>query len=172
MDCLIIGGGPAGLTAAIYLARFRRQCLVVDMEASRASWIPVSHNLAGFPEGIAGPDLLGALRAVKPIVMGRESSQDKVELLTRSEHGGFMAMLRNGSWQPAECVILATGAEDIPPPLDLPDRQEGVRRGLLRYCPICDAYQIRGRKIALAGVLAAAGLKRRCCCVATRLISA
>jgi thioredoxin reductase (NADPH) len=151
MDCLIIGGGPAGLTAAIYLARFRRQCLVVDMEASRASWIPISHNLAGFPEGIAGPDLLALMRR-QADRYGARIVQDKVELLTRSEHGGFMAMLRNGSWQPAKCVILAAGAEDVPPPLDLPDRQDGVRRGLLRYCPICDAYEIRGRKIALAGV--------------------
>ena len=54
MECLVIGGGPAGLTAAIYLARFHRHFLVVDANASRASWIPVSHNLAGFPDGIAG----------------------------------------------------------------------------------------------------------------------
>ena len=51
MECLVIGGGPAGVTAAIYLARFHRRFLVVDANASRASWIPVSHNLAGFPEG-------------------------------------------------------------------------------------------------------------------------
>ena len=54
MECLVIGGGPAGVTAAIYLARFHRRFLVVDANASRASWIPISHNLAGFPDGIAG----------------------------------------------------------------------------------------------------------------------
>ena len=150
MDCLIIGGGPAGLTAAIYLARFRRQCLVVDMEASRASWIPVSHNLAGFPEGIAGPDLLALMRS-QAERYGARIVQDKVELLTQSEHGGFVAVLGDGSRQPAKRVLLATGAKDVTPPLDLPDRKEAVRRGLLRYCPICDAYEVRGRKIALAG---------------------
>ena len=56
----MICGGPAGVTAAIYLARFG---LVVDAEASRASWIPISHNLAGFPDGIAGQDLLARMRA-------------------------------------------------------------------------------------------------------------
>ena len=53
-DCLVIGGGPAGLTAAIYLARFHLSVLVVDGGESRASWIPVSHNHAGFPDGIGG----------------------------------------------------------------------------------------------------------------------
>ncbi|NYM87405.1 NAD(P)-binding protein, partial [Salmonella enterica subsp. enterica serovar Typhimurium] len=52
LDCLVIGGGPAGLTAAIYLARFRRRFQVVDAGASRAALIPTSHNHAGFPEGI------------------------------------------------------------------------------------------------------------------------
>ena len=63
MDCLIIGGGPAGLTAAIYLARFQRRFLVVDTGASRCSWIPISHNHAGCPEGIAGSDLIARMRA-------------------------------------------------------------------------------------------------------------
>ena len=60
-DCLIIGGGPAGLTAAIYLARYRRAAVVIDDGASRAALIPASHNYPGF-KGIAGPDLLSRLR--------------------------------------------------------------------------------------------------------------
>ena len=56
LDCLIVGAGPAGLTAAIYLARFRRRIAIVDANASRALWIPVSHNHAGFPEGVHGRD--------------------------------------------------------------------------------------------------------------------
>src|SRR5215212_4642376 len=61
LDCLIVGGGPAGLTAAIYLARFRRDVLVVDAGKSRAALIPQSHNYPGF-RGIAGPELLERLR--------------------------------------------------------------------------------------------------------------
>ena len=63
VDCLIVGAGPAGLTAAIYLARFRRSIALVDNGASRASYIPLSHNYPGFPQGISGDELLARLRA-------------------------------------------------------------------------------------------------------------
>jgi thioredoxin reductase (NADPH) len=61
LDCLIVGGGPAGLTAAIYFARYRRRALLVDDGASRAALIPASHNYPGF-KGITGRDLLVLLR--------------------------------------------------------------------------------------------------------------
>src|SRR3954447_19877032 len=61
-DCLVVGGGPAGLTAALYLARFRRRVLVVDAGKSRAAAIPRSHNHPGFIEGITGKSLLRALQ--------------------------------------------------------------------------------------------------------------
>lgn len=57
-DCAIVGGGPAGLTAAIYLTRFRRRVVVFDRGGSRAALIPTTHNHAGFPEGIVGSELL------------------------------------------------------------------------------------------------------------------
>jgi thioredoxin reductase (NADPH) len=150
MDCLIVGGGPAGLTAAIYLGRFRRRFLVLDAGTSRAAWIPVSHNLAGFPEGIAGTDLLGRMR-VQAECFGAAIIRSRVQRLERKPAGGFAAIMADGSCHEAERVLLATGTEDVPPPLDLPDREEAVQRGLLRYCPICDAYELRGRKLALAG---------------------
>jgi len=58
LDCLVVGGGPAGLTAALYLARFKRRFLVVDEGSPRAAWIPTSHNIPFFAEGIAGPEIL------------------------------------------------------------------------------------------------------------------
>jgi thioredoxin reductase (NADPH) len=61
IDCLIVGGGPADLTAAIYLARYRRDAVLVDEGVSRAKLIPASHNYPGF-KGITGPDLLARLR--------------------------------------------------------------------------------------------------------------
>ena len=61
-DCLIVGGGPAGLTAAIYLARYRRKVVIFDNGESRAALIPESHNYPGFPHGISGQELLRTLR--------------------------------------------------------------------------------------------------------------
>src|SRR5213079_1922817 len=62
IDCLVIGAGPAGLTAAIYLGRFRRSFAIVDAGSSRALLIPTSHNHAGFPDGIGGRELLARMR--------------------------------------------------------------------------------------------------------------
>ena len=61
-EVLIIGAGPAGLTAATYLARFLRRVLVADAGQPRACWIPVSHNMPGFPAGITGAAILSRLR--------------------------------------------------------------------------------------------------------------
>ena len=61
-EVLIIGAGPAGLTAATYLGRFRRRTLVADGGAPRASWIPLSHNMPGFPAGVTGADADACMR--------------------------------------------------------------------------------------------------------------
>ena len=61
-DCIIVGAGPAGLTAAIYLARYHLAIRMFDCGTSRASWIPTSHNHAGFPDGINGNELLERMR--------------------------------------------------------------------------------------------------------------
>src|SRR4029453_9749581 len=58
LDCLIVGGGPAGLTAAIYLARFHLEILVVDAGKSRACQVPCTRNVSGFPDGIEGTERL------------------------------------------------------------------------------------------------------------------
>src|SRR4051794_13203457 len=70
-DSLIIGGGPAGLTAGIYLARFLRDVLIVDAGNSRAALIPESHNYPGF-KGIGGPELLKRCASNSPVM--RETS--------------------------------------------------------------------------------------------------
>lgn len=62
LDCLVIGAGPAGLTAAIYLARFHPKIAIVDAGNSRAALIPRTNNHVGFPGGIAGTELLARMR--------------------------------------------------------------------------------------------------------------
>ena len=149
LDCLIVGGGPAGLTAAIYLARFRRRAVLVDAGSSRAAWIPISHNHPGFPDGIAGEELLARMRAQA----GRYGASILAGEIGRLERraDGFTATMADGLRLRARHVLLATGGEDQPPPMDLPTLEEAVGRGLLRYCPICDAYEARDRRIALVG---------------------
>src|SRR5512139_914856 len=62
LDCLVIGAGPAGLTAATYLARFHLDILVVDGGKGRAAMIPCTRNHAGFPDGISGKELIARMK--------------------------------------------------------------------------------------------------------------
>lgn len=147
LDCLVIGAGPGGLTAAIYLARFRRKFLVVDGGASRASWIPTSHNHAGFPEGIAGPELLRRMR-VQAEKYGTEIVSGEVEALDKQPGSGFVAEV-GGRTLRAKTVLIATGVEDHEP--ELPNLYNAIQRGLIRHCPICDAYEAIDQKVGIVG---------------------
>ncbi|MBN9563496.1 MAG: NAD(P)/FAD-dependent oxidoreductase [Alphaproteobacteria bacterium] len=147
LDCLVIGGGPAGLTAAIYLARFRRRFQVVDSGASRADLIPTSHNHAGFPDGIHGADLVERMRAQArqygaPILAGT------VIGLERRVDGVFEAWTREDRFT-AHTVLLATGVVDREP--DLPNLSDAIRCGLMRHCGICDGYEVIGHKVGVIG---------------------
>jgi thioredoxin reductase (NADPH) len=145
VECLVIGGGPAGLAAAVYLARFRRTVTVVDAGASRAAWIPVSNNILGFPHGLSGSDLLTRLRE-QAAEYGATLVAGEVSGLTQRSDGSFDAALDGRSINAAR-VLLATGGLDVEP--ELPGLRDAVARGLVRYCPICDAYEVSGRKVAL-----------------------
>ena len=94
LDCLVVGAGPAGLTAATYLARFHRDFLVVDAGGSRARWIPTSHNCPGFPHGIGGDALLARLRTQAEGV-GVRIEAGRIERLARDD-GGFVACADDG----------------------------------------------------------------------------
>lgn len=146
-DVVVIGGGPAGLVAATYLARFRRRFVVFDSGASRASRIPVSHNLPGFPDGIPGDTLLSRMRA-HATRYGAQIMGDTVDRLTRDEDGCFIAETATRTVR-SRMVLLATGCVDREP--ELPEIPEATRNGFLRYCPICDAYEVMGQKVAIIG---------------------
>lgn len=154
LDCLIVGGGPAGLTAAIYLARFRRDIVVVDDGASRAALIPESHNYPGFADGINGEVLLAKLRE-QADQNGAGRHDGRVSALERDgDH--FTGRTDRRSFR-AHRVLIATGIVDDSP--DLPNLDEFVERGSLRYCPICDAYEASDRKIGVLGRTATAATK-------------
>ncbi|AWN43444.1 NAD(P)/FAD-dependent oxidoreductase [Methylobacterium durans] len=153
LDCVIVGGGPAGLTAALYLARFGRRFLVVDAGDSRASWIPTSHNVPVFVDGISGREIIARQRE-HVARYGARIVNGTVTAL-RAMEGGFIASFEEGIGKGiarevrARRVLLATGADDVEP--DLPGLPDAVRRGLVRYCPICDGYEARGKRIAVIG---------------------
>ena len=147
-DCLVIGGGPAGLTAAIYLARFHLKLKVVDAGDSRAAWIPCTRNHAGFPDGISGRELIERMKD-QAQRYGAAIESERVTRLDRIE-GGFCAAWGSGS-ATARAVLLATGTKNRRPPMDEGLHDEALARGLIRYCPICDGYEVTDRKIGVIG---------------------
>jgi thioredoxin reductase (NADPH) len=148
LDCLIIGAGPAGLTAAIYLARFRLSIRIVDAGQSRASLIARTRNHPGFPGGIPGPDLLARMRA-QAGEFGIDVVSGSIDALARVE-GGFVAKSSARQWR-ARTVLLATGVVNNRPPMAPGDHAIALQRGLLRYCPICDGYDVTDKRIAVIG---------------------
>lgn len=148
-DCLIIGGGPAGLTAAIYLARFHLSITVIDAGESRASLIPLTRNHAGFPEGISGPDLLTRMREQASLYR-TALRNGHVESLEQHEDG-FIAQTAEFTIG-ARAVLLATGVVNRRPlMIDDETHIQALASGRLRYCPICDGFEVTDRSIAVIG---------------------
>ncbi|MDQ3038734.1 MAG: NAD(P)/FAD-dependent oxidoreductase [Pseudomonadota bacterium] len=145
LDCLIIGAGPAGLTAATYLARYHRDFVVVDAGKSRARWIPESHNCPGFPFGVAGPELLAKLRA-QAVEYGAVIDEGRIEKLEREDEG-FVATSGDGRRWRARNVLLATGVVDAMPAMD--GLEAGIARNAVRLCAICDGYEASDDRIAV-----------------------
>jgi thioredoxin reductase (NADPH) len=147
LDCTIIGGGPAGLSAAIYLARFRRSVALIDDGNSRAALIPLSHNYPGFPDGIAGKELLERLRtqAAHHGVQIRKASATRLQKL---ESGEFLTLLGSEALR-SRTVLLATGLRDVEP--EMPELRKAIEQGHIRYCPICDGYEAIGKKVGVIG---------------------
>ncbi|MCA6116349.1 NAD(P)/FAD-dependent oxidoreductase [Bradyrhizobium sp. WSM 1738] len=146
LDALIVGGGPAGLTCAIYLARYRRNVVVLDSGQSRAALIPETRNYPGFADGIAGTRLLEALIA-QANTYGVEIIRDRITEL-QSIEGGFQGRCSEGVIK-AKRAVMASGLVDRD--LGNSDLQEAVGDGLVRYCPICDGFEASDLRIGVLG---------------------
>lgn len=148
VDCLIVGGGIAGLQAAIQLGRYKHNVLVVDSASGRSTLCRSYHNLLGWPEGVSGPDLrrIGRSQAER---LGVRFIEDEVVGIKR-DGGGFAIELKRDPdvryW--GRLLLLATGIMDSFPPL--PGLVTCLGQSIY-VCPDCDGYEIRGQKTAVLG---------------------
>ena len=148
VDVAIIGAGPAGLTAAIYAARFHLRVTVLDAGESRAASIPCTRNHAGFPDGVSGRELLARMGA----------QADRFGVARRAD--AALTLARDGEWLivgsaadqvAARAVLLATGVCNHRPPMDDALHEAALARGAVRYCPVCDGYEVTDRDVAVVG---------------------
>ncbi len=148
-DCIIIGAGPAGLTAAIYLARYHLSIRMFDCGSSRAALIPRTHNHAGYPEGIEGVELLRRMLAQAELY-GAVREPAKV---TRVEPVDDGFIVHAGERRVAtRSVLLATGVVNHRPEgLEDAVHDPALARGLLRYCPVCDGYEVTDKRVGVIG---------------------
>ena len=152
-DVIIIGSGPAGLTAAIYTARANLAPLLIEGEPSSTSDQPGGQlmltteveNFPGFPEGIMGPELMGNMRE-QALRFGTEVITEKVTAVDFSERP-FRVWVRDTEYR-ARAVIVSTGAQSLM--LGLEAEQRLIGHGL-STCATCDGFFFRGHEIAVVG---------------------
>jgi thioredoxin reductase (NADPH) len=153
---LVVGSGPAGLTAAIYSARAQLRPIVIEGEPSSTTDQPGGQlmlttdveNFPGFPEAISGPDLMMKMRE-QAIRFGADLRVEKVHKLDTTQRP-FRAWL-GGDVEPsitADAVILATGARSLM--LNVPGEERYLSHGL-STCATCDGFFFRGQDIAVIG---------------------
>jgi thioredoxin reductase (NADPH) len=144
-EVLIIGGGVAGLSAAIYLGRSRRDTLLVHSGHSMAKWESDVQNYLGFPEGIDGSALLakGMAHAARFQV---DIIEDDIHSLVRVSDAFVLNSAR--CVYRARRVLIATGLTHLPP--DIPGVKECLGKSLF-FCKDCDAYRVQGKRIAILG---------------------
>ena len=150
---IIIGSGPAGLTAAIYTARASLAPLVIEGEPSSTSDQPGGQlmltteveNFPGFPQGIMGPELMGNFRSQAE----RFGARFLTEKVTRVDFSArpFRVWIRDDAYT-ADSIIVSTGARSLM--LGLPEEQRLIGHGL-STCATCDGFFFRGHHIAVVG---------------------
>ena len=144
-EVIVIGGGIAGLSAAIYLGRAQRDTLVIDSGHSMAKWEPVVENYLGFPRGVGGEELLqnGCAQAKKHDV---RFVQDEIKTVSRKD-SVFVLKGKKKTYR-AKRLLLATGIFHLPP--EIPGVKQCLGHSMF-FCKDCDGYRVRGKRIAIIG---------------------
>lgn len=145
VDALILGGGPAGLSAAIYLGRFTRRVLVLDAGQGRSSFAQLNENYLGFPDGITTRELreLGKKQAERFGVRFEDCRVERIEPID----GGFRAFTTGGDFD-GKTLLFATGVTDVWP--DIPHLRDWIGRQVF-WCITCDGHKTEGRKLVCVG---------------------
>ncbi len=147
-DLVIIGAGPAGLTAAIYGARSGLSVLVLERTApgGQAATTDIIENYPGFPEGVKGPDLSASMEG-----QARKfgASFKSIAEVSRLEHKDGVFQIEAAEERfTAKSVIVASGAD--PTRLAVPGEDALVGRGV-SYCAVCDGAFFKGADVAVVG---------------------
>jgi thioredoxin reductase (NADPH) len=145
-EAVIVGGGLAGLSAAVYLGRSRRRTLLVDAGESMARWEPVVENYLGFPDGLSGQSLLNRGRE-QVRKFGVHRSADRILRVWKVEDGFELEAEHSGLCR-SKRVLLATGLTHLLP--DIPGAEVCLGRSVL-FCKDCDAFRVRGKRIVVYG---------------------
>jgi thioredoxin reductase (NADPH) len=147
-NLIIIGSGPAGLTAAIYAARANLSPLLFTGREIGGQIVLTNEveNFPGFPEGIAGPELVGLLQK-QADRFGARIGFDVVTEVNLKTHP-FQVTTQDGKTYETKALIVATGAS--PRLLNVPGEKEYMGRGV-SYCATCDGFFFRNKEIAVVG---------------------
>lgn len=144
-EVIVVGGGIAGLSAAIYLARAQRDVLVIDSGHSMAKWEPVVQNYLGFPNGVGGEQLLKNGRAQARKYAAR-IVQDRVGSVF-ARKSIFVLKGRRKTYR-TKRLLVATGIFHLPP--EIPGVKECLGHSMF-FCKDCDGHRVRGKRIAVIG---------------------
>ena len=144
-EVIVIGGGIAGLSAAIYLGRAQRDTLVIDSGHSIAKWEPSVANYLGFPKGIGGEELLkkGRQQAKRYEV---KFAADEIKVVSARD-SVFVLRGMKKTYRTSR-LLLATGIFHLPP--EIPAVRECLGHSIF-FCKDCDGYRVREKRIAIFG---------------------
>jgi thioredoxin reductase len=146
-DALVIGGGPAGLSAAIYLARYNRSVIVFDSGHGRSTHHQINHNYLGFPGGVPTVKIRDLGRKQLAEYEKVKLYEHKVERISGDAVSGFLAHTQEHDYT-GRVVVIATGVLDHFPHFHGWEPYVGVS---MFWCITCDGYESKGKNILVVG---------------------